>query len=155
MASYTSWAFQLDVLTLLVFLCHSWLLMRYPMRKSTRAKLVRLYYELCVLPGIEARIIRSWADMLSRLLDLKPGTRRKLEAEDLSLPWRPLWRALHRELWPKRRVHESSRNVVNILLYVAEHCKRYYGVNEIPAMLEEFVPLITQDVRHFFIFSSI
>jgi proteasome activator subunit 4 len=126
---------------------NSWLLMRYPMRKPTRAKLVKLYYELCVLPGIEARVTRSWADMLTRLLDNKPGARRKLEAEDLQLDWRLVWRVLQKELWPKRRAQESSRNVVNIMLYVAEHCQRYYPSSEIPAMLEEFIPLVTQDVR--------
>lgn len=126
----------------------SWLLMRYPMPKSTRAKLVRLYYELCLLPGIEARVVRNWADMLTRLLDNKPGSRRKLEVEDLELSWRPLWRALGKELWPKRRAQDASRNVVNILLYVAEHSRRYYPATEIPEMLETFLPLVTQDVRN-------
>jgi proteasome activator subunit 4 len=85
----------------------SWLLLRYPIPKTTRAKLVRLYYELCVLPGLEPRVIRSWADMLSRLLSNKQDQRRKLEVTDLQLPWKPLWRVLHRELWPKRRVHDA------------------------------------------------
>lgn len=85
----------------------SWLLLRYPIPKTTRAKLARLYYELCVLPGLEPRVIRSWADMLSRLLSNKPDQRRKLESSDLQLPWQPLWRVLQRELWPKRRVHDS------------------------------------------------
>lgn len=86
----------------------SWLLMRYPMPKSTRAKLVRLYYELCLVPGVEPRVLRSWADMLSRLLSNKPGLKRKLEVTDLSLPWQPLWRALQKELWPKKRIQDSS-----------------------------------------------
>jgi proteasome activator subunit 4 len=121
--------------------------MRYPVPKSTRAKLVNFYYELCLLPGIEARVVRNWADMLTRLLDNKPGARRKLEVADLQLEWRPLWRVLHKELWPKRRAQDSSRNVVNILLYVAEHCRRYFPASEIPSMLDIFVPLVTQDVR--------
>lgn len=36
--------------------------------------------------------------------------------------------------------------MVNILLYVAEHCSRYYAVEEIPNMLSIFVPMITKDV---------
>ncbi|THV06075.1 hypothetical protein K435DRAFT_712109 [Dendrothele bispora CBS 962.96] len=122
-----------------------WLLMRYPMQKSTRAKLVRLYYELCIIPGVEPRVIRTWADMLSRLLANKSGSKRKLEITDLQLPWKPLWGALKKELWVKKRVQDSSRNVVNILLYVAEQCKRYYSGDEIPSMLDEFLPLLTQD----------
>jgi proteasome activator subunit 4 len=122
------------------------MLMRYPMQKPMRAKLVTLYYELCLLPGIEARVTRNWADMLTRLIDAKPGARRKLERADLCLPWRPLWRALARELWPKKRAQDGSRNVVNILLYVAEHCRRYYDAADIGVMLETFLPLVTQDV---------
>lgn len=77
------------------------------MQKSTRAKLVRLYYELCILPGIEARVVRSWADMLSRLLASKAG-KRKLEATDLQLPWKPLWVALQKELWAMKRIQDTS-----------------------------------------------
>jgi len=82
--------------------------MRYPMKKTTRATLVRLYYELCLVPGIEPRVLRSWADMLSRLLSNKPGLKRKLEFTDLELPWKPLWRILQKELWPKGNLEESS-----------------------------------------------
>ena len=77
--------------------------MRYPIQKVTRARLVRLYYELSLLPGVEPRVIRSWTDMLARLLANKAGSKRKLESQDLQLPWQPLWRALQKELWPKKR----------------------------------------------------
>ncbi|ESK98497.1 membrane protein [Moniliophthora roreri MCA 2997] len=122
-----------------------WLLMRYPMEKTVRAKLVRLYYDLCTLPGIDPRVIRSWADMVSRLIANKGGVKRKLESQDLQLPWQPLWRALKKEMWPKKRIEDTSRNVVNILLYVAEQCKFYYAEGEIQNMLDTFLPLLTQD----------
>ena len=86
----------------------SWLLMKYPMPKATRAKLARLYYELCITPGIEARVVRSWTDMLNRLISTKTGVKRKLEAQDLLLPWEVLWEALKNHLWHKGKVHESS-----------------------------------------------
>ncbi|KAJ3807112.1 hypothetical protein F5876DRAFT_90743 [Lentinula aff. lateritia] len=121
-----------------------WMIMRYPMQKSTRAKLVRLYYELCILPGIEARVVRSWADMLSRLLASKAG-KRKLEATDLQLPWKPLWVALQKELWTMKRIQDTSRNIINILLFVAEQCKRYYPGSEVEEMLSTFLPLLTQE----------
>ncbi|KAF9568547.1 hypothetical protein CPC08DRAFT_654918 [Agrocybe pediades] len=125
-------------------LLQCWLLMRYPMEKSTRAKLVRLYYELCLVPGLEPRVLRSWADMLSRLLSNKPGLKRKLESSDLQLDWKPLWRVLQRELWTKQSLEESSRNMINILLFLAEQCKRYYPADEIPLMLETFLPMLTR-----------
>ena len=73
-----------------------------------RAKLVRLFYELSLLPGIEPRLIRSWVDDLARILANKGEGHRKIEPEDLQLPWRPLWRVLQKELWPKKRAYESS-----------------------------------------------
>ncbi|PCH33382.1 hypothetical protein WOLCODRAFT_21973 [Wolfiporia cocos MD-104 SS10] len=122
-----------------------WLLMHYPMPKTTRAKLVRLYYECCLVPGLEPRVVRSWADMLSRLLSNKPDRRRKLEVTDLQLPWQPLWRALQKELWPKKRLHDDSRNMINILLYVAEQCQRYFPASDISEMLNTFLPRLTKE----------
>lgn len=89
----------------LLTIIYSWLQMRYPMATTTRAKLVRFYYELCLLPGIEVRIIRSWADMLYRILGSK-SVKRKLEATDIQLPWKPLWEVLYKELFPKHRLAE-------------------------------------------------
>jgi proteasome activator subunit 4 len=85
----------------------SWLLMRYPVPKPLRAKLVRLYYELCLLPGIEPRITRSWMDMTTKLLAHKVDGRRKLEASDLKLPWKPLWRVLQKDLWGRGHLSAS------------------------------------------------
>lgn len=82
--------------------------MRYPMPKSTRAKLVRLYYELSLIPGVEPRVMRGWTEMLSRLLGNKPGINRKLDPSDLELPWQPLWRVLQKELWPKKRIQDKG-----------------------------------------------
>lgn len=82
--------------------------MKYPMPRSTRSKLAKLYYELCLVPGLEPRYIRSWADMFSRLLSSKQGNKRKLETTDLELDWKPLWRVLQKELWPKKRLQDHS-----------------------------------------------
>lgn len=76
----------------------SWLLMRYPMPKSTRAKLVKFYYELCILPGVDNRSLISWSIMITRLCNNKPGKKRKLESSDLQLPWQPLWRVMQHDL---------------------------------------------------------
>ena len=82
--------------------------MQYPIPTTTRAKLVRLYYELAVLPGVEPGVVRQWAEMLTRLIANTSRAPRKLEAEDLQLPWQPLWRALRKELWPKKRLQDNS-----------------------------------------------
>lgn len=68
------------------------------MIKSIRAKLVKFYYELCLLPGIDTRSLRSWSDMISRLCNNKPGQKPKLEAHDLELPWKTLWRVMQKDV---------------------------------------------------------
>ncbi|KIJ68675.1 hypothetical protein HYDPIDRAFT_106916 [Hydnomerulius pinastri MD-312] len=120
-----------------------WMQMRYPMTTSTRAKLVRFYYELCLLPGLDVRVIRNWADMISRLLG--KNVKRRLESKDLQLSWRPLWRVLYKELFPKKRLTQTNRNLNNILLYVAENCRSYFPASDIPDMLDTFLPMFTPD----------
>lgn len=43
-------------------------------------------------------------------------------------------------------INSFRRNLVNILLYLADQCKRYYPPQEIPLMLETFLPLLTKEV---------
>jgi proteasome activator subunit 4 len=40
----------------------------------------------------------------------------------------------------------GKRNLNNILLYVAESCKRYFPATDIPDMLGTFLPILTPDV---------
>ncbi len=99
------------------------------------------------MPGADPNLVRGWADFLQRLIGEKPGSRRKIDPSDLQLDWRPLWRVLQKELWPKKTEASSSRNMVNLFLYVAERCRRYFPLKEMPVMLETFTPLVTQEVR--------
>ncbi|KAF5337321.1 hypothetical protein D9611_003207 [Ephemerocybe angulata] len=128
-------------------LLQCWLTMAYPVPKPTRAKLVRVYYELTILPGVEIRYLRNWADMFTRLLFSKSSgwLHPKLGPADLQLPWKPMWRSLKKELWPKSTITDSQRNLVNILLYIAYHAKFYFSADDIPEMLETFLPMFTQE----------
>ncbi|KAG8770133.1 hypothetical protein FRC12_004487 [Ceratobasidium sp. 428] len=67
------------------------------------------------------------------------------ELNELQLDWFSLWERCRREIWPSQRAVDSSRNVMNILLHVAETSRLYYPPSETPKMLDEFVPLITRD----------
>ncbi|HEV7737873.1 MAG TPA: hypothetical protein VGO47_10945 [Chlamydiales bacterium] len=92
----------------------SWLNLRYPLPKHLRISLVKLYYELILVPGMDARLVRSWADMLVKLIGSKgPGTKRKLLLNDLRLEWWPLWNVLFKDLFPKKRGAEESYDVVS------------------------------------------
>ncbi|KAF7320019.1 hypothetical protein MKEN_00785900 [Mycena kentingensis (nom. inval.)] len=122
----------------------SWMGLRYPISKPLRAKLAKFYFELILLPGIEARSVRSWVHMFNKVL--KPGVRRKLEPADLQLAWQPLWRLLKKELWPsgRKRTDLVGRNMVNLLLFTAEHARPYFPPAEIEEMLATFLPLVTK-----------
>ncbi|KAF8527908.1 ARM repeat-containing protein [Hysterangium stoloniferum] len=123
-----------------------WLLLRYPVPTAMRVSLLKLYYELILVPGMDPVLVRGWADMLVKLIDNRgPGSKRKLHLSDMELDWRPLWKVLLKELFPKKRGLDNSRNMVNILLYVADQCKIYYSPNQIEAMLSTFLPLLTRD----------
>lgn len=73
--------------------------MRYPLPRTTRAALVKMYYELIVSPGSEPRLLRGWADMLGRLIPHKGGSRPKLLPSELQLDWKPLWLLLKKQVW--------------------------------------------------------
>ncbi|CEL52206.1 Proteasome activator complex subunit 4 OS=Xenopus laevis GN=psme4 PE=2 SV=1 [Rhizoctonia solani AG-1 IB] len=122
-----------------------WMSLKYPMPRETRVKLAKLYYGLCILPGVEPSRYQEWADILGQLIYVKAGHKLRLELNELQLDWVPLWRRCQREIWPSQRAMDSSRNVMNILLYVAEVSRFYYPPSEIPRMLDEFIPLVTQD----------
>lgn len=84
-------------------------MLQYPLPKPMRVTLAKLYYELVLIPGMDPRIIRGWADMLVKLLANKgPGSKRKLHLSDLQLQWQSLWRVLLKELFPKKRGSDSS-----------------------------------------------
>ncbi|CAK5268900.1 unnamed protein product [Mycena citricolor] len=123
-----------------------WLHQHYPIPKAMRAKLAQLYYELMVLPGIDARLSRMWVQMFMLVIDAKPGMPRKLEPADLQLSWAPLWRALAKELWPsgRKRSDLKARNTINLLIFAAEHARAYFPASEIPDMLATMLPLTTQ-----------
>ncbi|KAF8758973.1 hypothetical protein RHS01_02837 [Rhizoctonia solani] len=122
-----------------------WMSLKYPMPREVRVRLAKLYYGLCILPGIEPSRYQEWADILGQLIYVKAGHKLRLELDELQLDWLPLWRRCQREIWPSQRAMDSSRNVMNILLYVAEVSRFYYPPSEIPRMLDEFIPLVTQD----------
>ncbi|KAG9039991.1 hypothetical protein FRB95_004463 [Tulasnella sp. JGI-2019a] len=123
----------------------SWLGLKYPFPRALRAKLARFYYELILIPSIDPKFIHLFALSLDRTIATKLGHKRKLELEELVLPWEPLWQVLKKEVWPSKRETSSSRNLHNILLHVAETCREYFAPSEIPSMLDTFLPLFTQE----------
>ena len=105
------------------------------MKRVVRAKLARLYYELAVLPGMDPRLIDSASAMCMSLL----ANKKKLDINDLQLPWEPLYAVLERELFPKKR-KTGITNISTTLLTLTEFCQRFFSPHEIPKMLSTFLP---------------
>lgn len=73
--------------------------LKYPMKRTIRAKLAKLYFELAVLPGMDARLVEIAATMCMTLLESK----KRIDISDMQLDWRPIYKILEKELFPKQR----------------------------------------------------
>jgi proteasome activator subunit 4 len=69
------------------------------MKRQTRAKLARFYFELTVMPGLDPRLIDLTANMTMYLIESK----KRIDIRDLQLPWKPIYNLLERELFRKQR----------------------------------------------------
>jgi len=78
------------------------MLLKYPLPIEKRVKLARVYYELCVTPGMPTYLLSTWAEGLATLLRSK----KKVTIKDIRLPWKPIYRILKRELFLTRRQFE-------------------------------------------------
>ncbi|KAL5534546.1 hypothetical protein ACEPAG_1009 [Sanghuangporus baumii] len=132
---------RLDLLREWDGILSTWLLMKYPITKATRVKLLKYYYELSIIPA-ESHLVNERVRMFSALLPPKRDSVLSIDTNDLILDWRPLWRIVKKELWPTMRSLNPSRNVANIYLQLAELCKRFFPTVELKSILETLLPLL-------------
>lgn len=109
--------------------------LKYPFSRALRAHMARLYYEVAVMPTLDIYVTDLAATMCIELLRPK----KQISAADLTLPWRPLYEALHREVYHKQRKISTS-NVSGVLMDLAESAQRFYPAEEAHAMLETILP---------------
>jgi hypothetical protein len=64
------------------------------MKREIRAKLALLYYQLATLPGMDSRTVELAASMTMLLIESK----KRIDIDDLVLPWKPLYHLLEKEL---------------------------------------------------------
>lgn len=114
-----------------------WLELKYPLPRAKRIALVKLYYQICVVPGMPGDTVSSCMESLAMLTRSK----KKLSIDDLRLPWRPVYNILSRDLFLKRRQYEYSQVSYN-MAYVAENSRKFFSPACIDEMLQEFVPHI-------------
>ncbi|TDL28808.1 ARM repeat-containing protein [Rickenella mellea] len=114
-----------------------WTMLKYPVPKEKRIALVKLYFEICVTPGMPAHVMAVAADGLNMLTRSK----RKLSIDDLRLPWKPIYDLISKELFLNRRKFEINQ-LPAYMGYIADSCRRFFHPAATEAMLETFLPLI-------------
>ncbi|KAH8811993.1 hypothetical protein F5884DRAFT_855306 [Xylogone sp. PMI_703] len=128
-----------------------WLNLKFEITRTLRVKLVKLYYMLCLAPGLDWAAIDRFESMFYTLTKkkhyLKPGV-------DLVLDWRPLWKEMKSLVLPfETPSHYSSRkrshkNIAKLCLFA----QMYFDPLEREAMLEEILPYFsTSEVTNAFI----
>ncbi|KAI9375287.1 hypothetical protein BJX61DRAFT_169817 [Aspergillus egyptiacus] len=117
-----------------------WLSLKFDPTRSERIRLVKLYYELSLAPGIDPNVAERFASMFMLLTKrkhyLKPIT-------DLTLDWRPLYREIKAFVLPTESglVHSSNlKRNVKTLTKLCAFMQLYIDPCGLPAMLEEFLP---------------
>ncbi|KAK6505287.1 hypothetical protein TWF481_007195 [Arthrobotrys musiformis] len=118
----------------------SWLQMKFDLPRHTRAKLVKLFYNLALSRGLTLSVSERFASMFMLLTKrkhyLKPGN-------DLYLDWYPLYRELKIFILPQETGFINTTHVkrnIRTLTKMCTFCQLYTSPVEIPRMLEEFLP---------------
>ncbi|KAK5136098.1 hypothetical protein LTR08_004148 [Meristemomyces frigidus] len=117
-----------------------WMSLKFDLTRKQRISLVKLYYELALAPGLEYAVAERFASMFMVL------TKRKhylIPGKDLVLDWRPLYKELKVFVLPSEsstpNTYSSKRNV-RTLTKLCTFAQLFFDPQEIPAMLEEFLP---------------
>ncbi|KAI9791333.1 MAG: hypothetical protein M1835_000422 [Candelina submexicana] len=118
----------------------SWLGLKFDPPRAARVKLVKLYYELSLAPGIDPSVAERFSSMFMVLTKrkhyLRPG-------HDLLLDWRPLYKELKVFVLPQESGMVHTTNVkrnIRTLTKLCSFAQLYFDPKEIPAMFEEILP---------------
>ncbi|RVX75753.1 hypothetical protein B0A52_00109 [Exophiala mesophila] len=121
----------------------SWLSLKFDPTREQRVKLVKLYYELALAPGIDPGVAERFASMFMLLTKRKHYLR---PFKDLTLDWRPLYRELKVFVLPSESGLMQTTNLkrnIKTLTKMTSFAQLYFDPEEIPAMLDEILPYFT------------
>ncbi|KAF2749545.1 hypothetical protein M011DRAFT_465987 [Sporormia fimetaria CBS 119925] len=118
-----------------------WLSLKFDLPRSTRVRLIKLYYELALAPGLDYVVAERFASMFMILTKrkhyLRPG-------KDLTLDWRPLYREMKLFVLPPDSSGTASapsmKRNPRTLTKMATFAQHYFDPQDIPAMFDEFLP---------------
>ncbi|EEQ33559.1 Proteasome activator BLM10 [Microsporum canis] len=117
-----------------------WLSLKFDLTREQRAKLVRLYYELALAPGIDPAVADRFSSMFMVLTKRKHYLR---PIKDMILDWRPLYRELKVFVLPSEAglVHSmTTKRNIKTLIKLCTFAQFYFDPLELPNMLQEFLP---------------
>ncbi|KAF3896056.1 Proteasome activator complex subunit 4 [Trichophyton interdigitale] len=120
-----------------------WLSLKFDPTREQRTKLVKLYYELALAPGIEPAVAERFSSMFMVLTKRKHYLR---PTKDLILDWKPLYRELKVFVLPSEAglVHSmSNKRNIKTLIKLCSFAQFYFDPLELPSMLQEFLPYFT------------
>ncbi|GAM41678.1 membrane protein [Talaromyces pinophilus] len=120
-----------------------WLSLKFDPTREERIKLVRLYYELSLAPGIDPNVAERFASMFMLLTKRKHYLR---PVKDLVLDWKPLFKEIKAFVLPTESGLIQSTNLkrnIKTLTKLCAFAQLYFDPCEVPAMLEEFLPHFT------------
>lgn len=128
-----------------------WLNLKFEMTRELRARLAKLYFHLCLAPGLDAVTTDRFCKMLIHLT----RKRHYLKAgEDLVLDWRPILKELKALVLPSEAAsHQSSRRrSQKHLLKLALYANPYFDPADRREMLEQLLPFFsTSDLSNAYI----
>ncbi|KAJ9639622.1 Proteasome activator BLM10 [Knufia peltigerae] len=121
----------------------SWMSLKFDPPKPIRVKLVKLYFELALAPGIDPSVSERFASMFMLLTKRKHYLR---PLKEITLDWRPLYRELKVFVLPSESglmQTTSLRRSIKTLIKITSFAQLYFDPEDIPAMLEEWLPHFT------------
>lgn len=121
----------------------SWMSLKFDPSKEQRVKLVKLYYELALAPGIDPGVSERFASMFMLLTKRKHYLR---PLRDLTLDWRPLYREIKIFVIPAESGLIQTTNLkrnIKTLTKMCSFAQLYFDPEDIPAMLDEIIPHFT------------
>ncbi|KAL9127967.1 MAG: hypothetical protein Q9217_003258 [Psora testacea] len=121
----------------------NWLSLKFDPTKDQRIRLVKLYYELALSPGVDPAAVEKFSSTFDLLLKRKHYLRRGI---DLTLDWRPIFRELKIFVIPSESGMVQTQNVKRNYRTLAKMCafaQLYFDPQEIPSIFEELLPYFT------------
>ena len=121
----------------------SWLSLKFDPTKEQRVKLVKLYYELSLAPGIDPGVSERFSSMFMLLTKRKHYLR---PLKDLTLDWRLLFREIKVFVIPAESGLIQTTNLkrnIKTLTKISSFAQLYFDPEDIPSMLDEILPHFT------------